>query len=87
MIKEYLSLDKLEAYRLSRQLSILAWQAYESFDWRVKKIVGDQFIASVDSTGANIAEGYGRFHYLDIYKDLRIILNGLINSTMKAKIG
>lgn len=27
--------------------------------------MGDQFIRSVDSVGANIAEGYGRFHYLD----------------------
>lgn len=125
MAKEYLSLDKLEAYKLSRELSMLAWQAYESFDWRVKKIVGDQFITSVDSTGANIAEGYGRFHYLDkvkfyynargsllesrhwldlllerklisvtytkkyldIYKNLRLVLNGLINSAMKVKIG
>lgn len=104
---------------------MLAWEAYESFDWRAKKIIGDQFITSADSIGANIAEGYGRFHYLDkvkfyynargsllesrhwldlllerklisnthaknygdIYKNLRIILNGLINSAMKAKMG
>lgn len=125
MAKIYLSLEKLEAYKLSRELSMLAWQVYESFDWRIKKTIGDQFITSVDSVGANIAEGYGRFHYLDkvkfyynargsllesrhwlellkerklitvayvrkylkTYKDLRIILNGLINSAMKAKIG
>lgn len=124
MVKEYLSLDKLEAYKLSRQLSLLAWKAYDSFDWRIKKIIGDQFITSVDSVGANVAEGYGRFHYLDkvkfyynargsllesrhwlglllerklissahakqyrdVYKDLRIVLNGLINSAMKAKM-
>jgi len=30
-----------------------------------KKHIGDQFLRSVDSIGANIAEGYGRFHYLD----------------------
>ena len=30
-----------------------------------KKHIGDQFLRSVDSVGANIAEGYGRFHYLD----------------------
>ncbi len=34
-------------------------------DWREKKIPGDQFISAVDSIGANIAEGFGRFHYLD----------------------
>ena len=33
-----------------------------------KKMIGDQFIRSVDSVGANIAEGYARFHYLDKVK-------------------
>jgi len=27
--------------------------------------MGDQFITATDSIGANIAEGYGRFHFLD----------------------
>ena len=27
--------------------------------------MGDQFIRSTDSVAANIAEGYGRYHYLD----------------------
>jgi len=30
-----------------------------------KKHIGDQFLRSVDSIGANIAEGYGRYYYLD----------------------
>ena len=30
--------------------------------------MGDQFIQSTDSVGGNIAEGYGRFHYLDRIK-------------------
>lgn len=30
-----------------------------------KKIIGDQFIRATDSIGANIAEGYSRFHFLD----------------------
>ena len=125
MKRAYLSLEKLEVYKLARQLSTFAWQVYESFDWRIKKIIGDQFVTSTDSVGANIAEGYGRFHYLDkvrfyynargsllesrhwldllkerkiisakdinkyliTYKNLRIVLNGLISSAMKAKIG
>lgn len=27
--------------------------------------MGRQFVRSIDSIGANIAEGYGRYHYLD----------------------
>ncbi len=30
-----------------------------------KKIIGDLFIRATDSIGANIAEGYSRFHFLD----------------------
>ena len=65
MAETYLSLDKLLVYRLSRELSEVAWLIYQELDWRDKKIAGDQFVKSIDSVGANIAEGYGRFHYMD----------------------
>lgn len=63
--REYLSLEKLEVYRLARELSRFGWPIYMGFAWQVKKVIGDQFLESTDSIGANIAEGYGRFHYLD----------------------
>ncbi len=66
--KEYLSLDKLETYKLARELSQVSWIIYEKLDWQKKKIMGDQYIESTDSVGANIAEGFGRFHYLDKVK-------------------
>jgi len=68
MEKEYLSLNKLKVYQLARELSKIAWEIYKSLDWRDKKINGDQFIESTDSVSANVAEGYGRFHYLDKVK-------------------
>lgn len=37
-------------------------------DWHDKKIMGDQFITAIDSVGANIVEGYNRYHYLDKIK-------------------
>lgn len=67
-MQNYIQLDDLEVYKLSKKLSELSWVIYKKLDWQNKKIVGDQFIRSVDSVGANIAEGYGRFHYLDKVK-------------------
>lgn len=66
--KEYISLENLMVYKLTRELSRIAWVIYEKLEWRIKKIMGDQFIESTDSVSANIAEGYGRFHYLDKVK-------------------
>lgn len=58
-------LKDLEIYQISRKISKEAWKIYEKLDWQDKKIMGDQWITSIDSVGANIAEGFGRFHYLD----------------------
>jgi len=66
--KSYIELQDLEVYRLSREYSQLAWESYGLLDWQLRKIIGDQMITSVDSVGANIAEGYGRFHFLDKIK-------------------
>ncbi len=66
--KKYILLENLEVYMLARELSSIGWDIYSNFDWQTKKINGDQFIESTDSVGANIAEGYGRFHYLDKIK-------------------
>lgn len=66
--RKYILLANLEVYKLARELSKIGWEIYEALDWRIKKITGDQFIESTDSVGANIAEGYGRFHYLEKIK-------------------
>ncbi len=60
-----MNLNDLEVYKIAKEISYDAWDIYKNFDWRIKKIMGDQFISSIDSIGANIAEGFGRFHYLD----------------------
>jgi four helix bundle protein len=63
--KGYIKLEDLEVYQLSRALSKVAWDIYSRLNWQMKKIMGDQFIESSDSIGANIAEAYERYHYLD----------------------
>lgn len=66
--KAYIKLQDLEVYKISRELSRVGWEIYAQLDWQTKKVIGDQFITATDSVGANIAEGYSRFHYLDKIK-------------------
>ncbi|HEX2969610.1 MAG TPA: four helix bundle protein [Bacteroidales bacterium] len=63
--QNYIELKDLEVYRLSRRLSKTAWEIFCRLNTTDKKHIGDQFLRSVDSIGANIAEGYGRFYYMD----------------------
>jgi four helix bundle protein len=58
----------LEIYSISRDLSKAAWNIYEDLTMSNKIMIGNQFIRSTDSIWANIAEGFGRFHYLDSIK-------------------
>ncbi len=53
---------------MARELSKTGWEIYEKLNWQDKKIMGDQFMEATDSFGANITEGYSRFHYLDKIK-------------------
>src|SRR3989344_3689935 len=66
--RKYIELKDLDVYKLARELSRIAWDVYKGLTWEGKKAGGDQFIDSTDSIGANIAEGYSRFHYLDKIK-------------------
>lgn len=65
---KHIEAEDLKIYREAVKIGEECWQLYKKFGWQTKKIVGDQLITSADSIGANIAEGYGRFHYLDKIK-------------------
>ena len=65
MEKKYIPVQELKVYQLARQLSKLAWEIYSHMTFEEKKTIGDQFIQSTDSIGANIAEGYSRYYHLD----------------------
>ncbi len=79
-VGESLTLENLKVYQLSVKLSQISWKIYQSLSWQTKKIIGDQFIESTDSVGANIAEGYGRYHYLDRIKFLYNSRGSLLES-------
>jgi four helix bundle protein len=61
-------LDDLEIYQIAVELSGLAWQVFEILSSHNKAHIGSQFLDAIDSIGANIAEGFGRFHYRDSLK-------------------
>jgi len=65
---EMKTLGNLEIYRLSLGLSETEWQIYQNLPKTFRFDIGSQLLRAVDSIGANIAEGYGRFHYKESMK-------------------
>jgi len=61
--KKFIPLQELEVYRMTRRLSSMAWVIYQRLTFQQRKVWGDQMLESVDSVGANVAEGYARFHF------------------------
>ena len=53
----------LEIYNDALNFSNLIWDICYKWDIFAKKTVGIQLVKSSDSISANIAEGYGRFHF------------------------
>jgi len=64
----YLRLSDITSYKKSFQLSNYVWDIVISWDWFAKKTVGSQFVEAIDSTSANIAEGFGRYGKKDKIK-------------------
>ena len=63
-----MKLGDLEVYRLSVELGREAWRIYGVLPKPLQYGIGDQLLRAADSVGANIAEGFGRYHYLDSAK-------------------
>ena len=52
--------EKLEVYRLSETVANHVWEFVHEWPPFAKSSIGNQLVRSVDSIGANIAEGVGR---------------------------
>jgi len=63
--RNFIPLPDLEVYRLARKFSAMAWEIYQRLTYQQRKVWGDQMLQAIDSVGANIAEGYARYHYLE----------------------
>lgn len=59
----YHRLEDLEVYQLADNFGNEIWDVVIKWDIFARDTVGKQFARAADSIGANIAEGYGRYHY------------------------
>ena len=62
------SLNDLEIYREAMDLGEEVWMLALPWDFFSKDTVGKQFVRAVDSIAANLAEGYGRYHFKENQK-------------------
>ena len=60
-----MKLEDLNIYQISMNLGEQVWKIVDGWDKFEKFSIGRQMLTSVDSIAANIAEGFGRFHYKD----------------------
>ena len=56
-------LEDLDVYNLSEDFSDEIWFIVAKWEYFAKDTVGKQLVRAADSIGANIAEGFGRYHY------------------------
>ena len=56
-------LEDLEVYQLSEVFADEIWFTVIAWEYFVKGTLGKQSARPADSIGANIAEGFGRYHY------------------------
>jgi len=56
-------LEDLEVYNLAEVFGDEIWLLVIEWDYFLKDTVGKQLCRSADSIGANIAEGFGRYHF------------------------
>lgn len=61
-----MELEELNIYRIAIELGEEVFSVVDKWDYFSKKTIGTQLVRSVDSIAANIAEGYGRFHYKEV---------------------
>jgi four helix bundle protein len=80
MEKKYLKLNYIDAYKIAFNLSNYIWDLVLKWDRLGLDTVGKQFVRSVDSISANIAEGFGRYSRKDKVKFYRISFGSMYES-------
>jgi four helix bundle protein len=68
----FVRFQDLNVYRLAEDLSDSAWAIARRWDSFARDTVGKQLVRAVDSIGANIAEGSGRYSRTDNRRFVRM---------------
>ena len=58
-----MDLNELRIYKMAMRIGDKVWEMTMKWDFFERKTIGSQLVRSADSIAANIAEGFGRFHY------------------------
>ena len=70
--KKYLTLNEIDAYKISHKLSNYLWLLINKWDFLAQKSIGLNFMNSVDSISANLAMGFGSYSKADKIRFYRI---------------
>jgi four helix bundle protein len=60
-----MDIEDFEIYQEAMRISDAIWEEVMRWDYFARDTVGKQLVRCADSISANIAEGYGRFHYAE----------------------
>lgn len=71
------SFEDLQIFQLAEKLADMIWDIVISWSYFEKDTLGKQIIRSVDSIGANTAEGAGRHNYQDNQRFVKIARGSL----------
>ena len=60
-----MDIDDFEIYQEAMRIGDAIWNEVAHWDYFSRDTVGKQLVRCTDSIAANIAEGYGRFHFAE----------------------
>ena len=80
MANSVLNIEKLLVYQESKKLRLTIFELVKTFPSDEKFRLTDQIIRSTRMCPANIAEGYGRFHFQENIQYCRIARGSLVET-------
>lgn len=78
--RKYLRLNDIDSYKIAFHLSNYVWKIVINWPIFARDTIGKQFVRSIDSISANIAEGFGRFGKKEKIQFYRYAKGSLVES-------